>query len=131
MSAPTQASPFWAWTAAIRARRSVTFPVVPGNWNMAPNTSSLTAWAAGPTLTSKPKCTARSLTTSITWGCTSSATKKRLDLDLAMRLASAMASAAAVASSSREALARSMPVRSRVSCWKLSSASRRPWASSG
>ncbi|MNH45433.1 hypothetical protein D3C79_1078740 [compost metagenome] len=68
MSVPTQASPFWAWTAAIRERRSVTFPVVDGYWNMAPNTSSLTASQAGPTATSKPKCTARSLTTSITWG---------------------------------------------------------------
>ncbi len=38
-----------------------------------------------------------------------------------------MASAAAVPSSSREALATSIPVRSITIVWKLSSASRRPW----
>ena len=43
----------------------------------------------------------------------------------------AIASAAAVASSSIEALARSMPVRSATIVWKLSSASSRPWLISG
>ena len=42
-----------------------------------------------------------------------------------------MASAAAVASSSMEALARSMAVRSLTMVWKLSRASSRPWAISG
>ena len=42
-----------------------------------------------------------------------------------------MASAAAVASSSIEALARSMPVRSLTMVWKLRSASNRPWEISG
>ena len=41
---------------------------------------------------------------------------------------SVMASAAAVASSRSEALARGSPVRSDTMVWKLSSASRRPWA---
>jgi hypothetical protein len=41
-------------------------------------------------------------------------------------LASVIASAAAVASSSSEALAICMPVRSQTMVWKLSSASRRP-----
>ena len=43
----------------------------------------------------------------------------------------AMASAAAVASSSIEALARSMPVRSVTIVWKFRSASSRPWLISG
>ena len=47
------------------------------------------------------------------------------------RLHIAIASAAAVASSSSDALARSMPVRSLTMVWKLSSASRRPWEISG
>ncbi|MNE63985.1 hypothetical protein D3C80_1593690 [compost metagenome] len=45
---------------------------------------------------------------------------------LARRLQKVMASAAAVASSSKEALAICMPVRSLTRVWKLSSASRRP-----
>ena len=44
---------------------------------------------------------------------------------------SVIASAAAVASSSSEALARSMPVRSVTMVWKFSSASSRPWEISG
>ena len=43
------------------------------------------------------------------------------------RRASVIASAAAVASSSMEALAMSMPVRSVTMVWKLTSASMRPW----
>jgi hypothetical protein len=39
-----------------------------------------------------------------------------------------IASAAAVPSSSSEADAISIPVRSRTTVWKLSSDSRRPWA---
>jgi hypothetical protein len=45
---------------------------------------------------------------------------------LTLRLASVMASAAAVASSSMEALAIGMPVRSHTMVWKLTSASMRP-----
>ncbi len=44
---------------------------------------------------------------------------------------SVMASAAAVPSSSIEALATSIPVRSLTMVWKFSSASRRPWLISG
>ena len=47
-------------------------------------------------------------------------------LDLALRRARVIASAAAVASSSSEALAISMPVRSATMVWKLISASMRP-----
>jgi len=49
-----------------------------------------------------------------------------LPLALTERLASVMASAAAVASSSMEALAIGMPVRSHTMVWKLTSASMRP-----
>ena len=58
-------------------------------------------------------------------------TKKVVEVDLAARLAMAMASAAAVASSSREALAMSRPVRSQTMVWKLMRASRRPWRDFG
>ena len=44
-----------------------------------------------------------------------------------MRMASVMASAAAVASSSMEALAIAMPVRSVIMVWKFTNASSRPW----
>ena len=50
------------------------------------------------------------------------------DFDLLAAWAIVTASAAAVASSSSEALAIGMPVRSQIIVWKLSSASRRPWA---
>ena len=50
---------------------------------------------------------------------------------LARRWAIAIASAAAVASSSIDALARSIPVRSATIVWKLRSASSRPWLISG
>ena len=47
-----------------------------------------------------------------------------------MRWSMVIASAAAVASSSSEAFATSMPVRSSTIVWKFSSASRRPCATS-
>ena len=64
--------------------------------------------------------------TSSVCGCTFFDTKNTLDFDFAERLASVIASAAAVASSSSEALAISMPVRSASMVWKLISASMRP-----
>ncbi len=74
---------------------------------------------------------ARVRTTSIVCGRTSSATKKRALVDLPMRRHSAIASAAAVASSSIDAFAIAMPVRSQTIVWKLTSASSRPCAISG
>jgi len=56
----------------------------------------------------------------------SAETKKRFDPLLQERLASVIASAAAVASSSSDALAISIPVRSPIMVWKFSSASIRP-----
>jgi hypothetical protein len=59
-------------------------------------------------------------------GWQSPATTIVFDFDFTPRLASVIASAAAVASSSIEALAIAMPVRSQTMVWKLISASRRP-----
>ena len=74
-----------------------------------------------------PSGSARVWMTSMVCGCASPATMKRLLAALTERRASVMASAAAVASSSMEALAMSMPVRSVTMVWKLTSASIRPW----
>ena len=75
-----------------------------------------------------PSGPARVRTTSSVCGSTSSATKKVVDWLLLppTRNASVIASAAAVASSSIEAPAIAMPVRSQTMVWKLTSASRRP-----
>ena len=126
MSEATATTAFFACKAAIKALSSRTSPVVEGYCNKAPNTSWLTASVALPMITSKPNISARVRTTSIVCGCTSSAIKYVLALLFATRLASAIASAAAVASSSNEADASSMPVKSKEICWKFSRASKRP-----
>ena len=59
-------------------------------------------------------------------GWQSPATTKVSLLLLTLRRASVIASAAAVASSSIDALAMAMPVRSQTMVWKLTSASMRP-----
>ena len=132
MSAATHAIAFLSCTSAIRPCTSTTSPVVLGYWKSAPKISWFTASAAGPTTTSKPNCSARVDTTSIVCVCTSSAIKKIFAFfAFATRLASAIASAAAVDSSSNDADARSRPVKSIESVWKLSSDSKRPCAISG
>ncbi len=132
ISAATQASAFLSCTAAIRSVKSTTSPLVVGYWNKAPKMSWLAASWAGPMIMSKPNCSARVLTTSMVCTCTSSAIKKLFAFfALATRLASAMASAAAVASSSKEALAKSRPVKSIDIVWKFNSDSKRPCAISG
>ncbi len=94
----------------------------------AENVLMVERFSASSTMTSKPKVAARVRTTSRVCGCTSAATKKRFAFfSLLTRLAIAIASAPAVASSSSEAEAISSPVRSRVTCWKFSSDSVRPW----
>ena len=70
-------------------------------------------------------------TTSSVCGSTSAATKNVRDSGAPTRKTSAIASAAAVASSSIDALAIAMPVRSQTIVWKLTSASRRPCEISG
>ncbi len=59
-------------------------------------------------------------------GWQSLATTKTMLLLRTLRLASVMASAAAVASSSMDAFAMAMPLRSQTMVWKLISASSRP-----
>ena len=79
-----------------------------------------------------PSGAARVRTTSIVCGSTSAATKNALRWrSRPMRWHSVIASAAAVASSSIDALAIAMPVRSQTIVWKLSSASSRPCEISG
>ncbi len=73
-----------------------------------------------------PSGSARVFTTAIVCGWQSPATRKTLLRLFALRLASVIASAAAVASSSSDAFAISMPVRSAIIVWKLISASIRP-----
>ncbi|MNN77194.1 hypothetical protein D3C81_1936380 [compost metagenome] len=78
-----------------------------------------------------PSGSARVRSTSRVCGWQWTDAKKAGALFFARRLQKVMASAAAVASSSREALAISMPVRSLTRVWKFSRASRRPWEISG
>ncbi len=73
-----------------------------------------------------PSGLARVWMTSIVCGWQSPATTKTSLFDFTLRLASVIASAAAVASSSIDALAIGIPVRSQTMVWKLISASRRP-----
>ncbi len=84
-----------------------------------------------PTTTSMPRGSARVRTTSMVWGWHSASTKNTSPALAFTRRRSVIASAAAVASSSIDALARSIAVRSLTIVWKLSSASRRPWEISG
>ena len=65
------------------------------------------------------------------WGKTSSATNILALLDLVIRWHKVIASAAAVASSSIDALAIAIPVRSVTMVWKFTSASSRPCEISG
>ena len=81
---------------------------------------------ASPTSNSTPRASARVRSTAMVCGWQSALTRKRFERLRAMRRASAIASAAALASSSSDALARSMPVRSLTMVWKFTSASRRP-----
>ena len=78
-----------------------------------------------------PSGSARVRTTSMVCGWHPASTKNVLPPLPLTRRSIVIASAAAVASSSIDALARSMPVRSLTMVWKLRSASRRPWEISG
>ena len=64
--------------------------------------------------------------TSMVWGWHSPDTTIVIPFDFTERLASVMASAAAVASSSMDALAMGIPVRSHTMVWKFTNASIRP-----
>ena len=79
-----------------------------------------------------PSGSARPFSTSSTCGYVRSDTQNVLRAPRACRActrcSSVIASAAAVASSSSDAVAISIAVKSRTIVWKLSSDSRRPWA---
>ena len=79
-----------------------------------------------PTMTSNLNEFARVSTTAIVCGWQSPETRNFCDLVLEIRFDIAMASAAAVASSSKDALAISIPVKSVTISWKTSSASSLP-----
>ena len=112
--------------------KSRTSPLAPGYWKSAPKTDAGSRSAKGsPTTISIPSGSARVFTTLIVCGKQSASTKKAAAFDFDCRRASAIASAAAVGSSSSEALAMSIPVRSETMVWKFSSASSRPWLISG
>ncbi len=87
--------------------------------------------SGSPTTTSMPMGSARVRTTSMVCGWHSASTKNVPPAFALTRCSRVIASAAAVASSSSDALARSIAVRSLTMVWKLRSASRRPWEISG
>jgi len=111
--------------------RSRTTPVVPGCCRSTPNTAVASSCSTGPTMTSMPRGSARVATTATVCGWVSASTKKALAGCFVERRMRVIASAAAVDSSSIEAFAIPMPVRSLTMVWKLRSASSRPWLISG
>ena len=107
-------------------------PVVPGYCNSTPNTPSAgMSGSIAPTTTSMPIGSARVRTTAIVCGWHSASTKNVLPPFSLSRCSIAIASAAAVGSSSSDAFAMSIAVRSLTIVWKLRSASRRPCEISG
>ena len=124
-----QAAPF-AWIFFASSLQSCTQPLLAGYWiNAAKNSPANAASHSGAELAITiciSSGAARVCMTSMVWGWQSPATTNTLLLLLTLRLASVIASAADVASSSMEALAMAMPVRSQTMVWKLISASSRP-----
>ncbi len=102
-------------------RRSATRPFPSGYCRSSPNTGpSARISSTGTTRTSIPSGSPRDRSTSIVCGQTVSATRNTLasgPFAACTRRSIVMASAAAVGSSSSEALATSMPVRSVTTVW--------------
>ena len=115
-SVATHTKAFCACACWIKAAMSTISPVAFGYCSITPNTSWLGSSAASATINSNPKNSARVFNTSMVCGKTSLLTKNLFDFSLLERLHSVMASAAAVASSSKEALAMSIPVKSVIIC---------------
>ena len=119
-----------AWMAWTSGPQSAIQPLLAGYWISAAKKSPASAASHSSfelaTSTSMSSGAARVWITAMVCGCTSPPTRKRRLGDLALRRANCMASAAAVASSSSEALAMGMAVRSQTMVWKLMRASRRP-----
>ncbi len=131
-SVPTATSAPPACARAMTGARSSTSPDSSGYCSKIPKGTASSCPAispTGPTRTSIPSGSARALTTSIVCGRQRSLTKNRFEpLFVRTRCISVIASAAAVASSSSEAFATSIPVRSATIVWKFRSDSSRPWA---
>ena len=127
-----------ACAQAVTGPRSSRRPNASGDCASTPNRSSgpPPPCAAAPrsvTSTRMPSGSARPRTTATVWGKQSAETRKRRASGrrrACSRNSIVIASAAAVASSSRDALAISIPVRSATAVWKFSNASRRPCATS-
>ncbi len=120
-----------SWAAEMIGAMSRTRPPEPGCDTSTPNVPSGRGPAGSASTTRIPNGSARVSITA--WVCSwvsGSTTKTSPALPLA-RCSRAMASAAAVASSSIEALAISVPVRSVTIVWNVISASRRPCEISG
>ncbi len=122
-------------SAEISSSTSSTVPSASGTWSMAPKTPSHSSshTRRGATTTSTPMYCARVRTTSSVCGHTLSSTKyfaaPARSTSFGREANSiAIASAAAVPSSSSDAFATSMPVRSQTRVWKFNNASRRPCA---
>ena len=127
-------SPPCSWTCARRSRRRrARAPLEPGYCSSTPNSPSRRA-GPSPGRRPRPRCRAArpgSATTAIVCGWQSRSTKNVSPAFGASRWHIAIASAAAVASSSSDALARSIPVRSATIVWKFRSTSSRPCEISG
>jgi deoxyinosine 3'endonuclease (endonuclease V) len=111
-----------------KGRQSITAPSVAGYCTSTPSVGLAKSYvAASPTTTRTPLGLARARTTSMVCGWQVREMKKVRAFSLGCTARHRfMASAAAVPSSSIEALAMAMPVRSQTSVWKLRIASRRP-----
>ncbi len=118
MSAPTATRAFCSWAASMMLFKSQMEPSLPGYCTITPNTSCWArSFAGSPVTISNPKYSARVRITERFCGWVFSSTKKVTLFFLLARLHKAMASAAAVASSNKDALESSIPVRSIIICW--------------
>ena len=114
---------------AIRSRTSSSAPRSSGVWSSTPKTrSSNTIRSGSATTISIPSGSARHVRTSIVWGKHPDDTANTVRAPPCTRRSMVMASAAAVGSSSSDAFATGMPVRSATSVWNVRSASSRPCA---
>ena len=131
-SAPSAVNAPRSWASATRADQSVTRPLEPGSCAITPKNSPLrqaVAQVGGDDLDPQRLGPRREHRGGLRKR--SQSTASRLTEPRAARCINVIASAAAVASSSIEALATSMPVRSEIMVWKFSNASSRPWLISG
>ncbi len=131
-SAATTASPPWSWIAAMTSLGSQTRPAAPGNWMKPPKASGTASGSSKDTTrTSIPSASARWRSSAIVCGRASASTRNTLDALFEARRASSIPSTTAVDSSSIDAPAVAIPVRSVTIVWKVMSASSLPCEISG